>query len=137
MMNINENPGNLKLRGHHVYCLRFLTVGFEDRGSKFYEVEGKIKRILDSQPDSTIEIIEGVDELCKECPLCIEDRCTSSEGDEREVRKWDAIILKELGLSFGSVLTAGELQKLAKERSPLNLCQRCNWREVCSRGSDY
>ena len=116
---------NLRLRPHHIYCLRFLTVEFPDRSPEFQEIEARIKRILMSDSEMIIEAIEGVDELCQACANCVDNRCVSPNGDETVVRKWDGIILKEIKLSFGDVLTANQWRTLIANNSPLAVCRRC------------
>jgi hypothetical protein len=110
----------------------FLAYDFSDRGIKYLQVGNIIKQTLSSEPDSIVMVIEGADELCKVCPLCKGDRCQSPLGDEEAVRKWDAVLLKELGLSFGEALKVRQWQSLIKKKRPFKLCQRCRWREVCS-----
>jgi hypothetical protein len=97
-------------------------------------VEEKIKRILTSESAAIVEIIQGVDELCLTCPNCVGDGCVSPLGDESEVRKWDAIILKELGLQYGQIFSVQEGWDLIQSHPALNLCHRCQWRHSCQRG---
>ena len=127
-----SNTSTLKLRAHHICCVPFLAYDFSDRGIKYLQVGNIIKQTLSSEPDSIVMVIEGADELCKVCPLCKGDRCQSPLGDEEAVRKWDAVLLKELGLSFGEALKVRQWQSLIKKKRPFKLCQRCRWREVCS-----
>ncbi len=115
----------LKLRAHHICCLPFVIYDSSTRGAEYVRIENKINQVLKSEPHSTIIVIEGIDELCKVCPFCQEDRCESLDGNEEAVRKWDAILLKELGLSFGEALTVKQWQSLIKEKSPFRLCQKC------------
>jgi len=89
-----------------------------------------------SQPEAKIIVVEGVDELCRACPLCIDERCSSPRGSEDKVRKWDAILLKELGLPFGSCLTSTEWQALLEQKTPFKICQKCQWKQVCSVGAN-
>lgn len=89
---------------------------------------------LRSQPEAAVMVIEGADELCKACPLCIDERCTSPRGDEDKVRKWDALLLKEVGLPLGSCLTSAEWQALLKQKTPFRICQKCQWKPVCEVG---
>lgn len=132
----HSDIGILKLRAHHICCLPFLTTDFSsERGAGYLRVRNKIKKTFRSEPDFTIMVIEGVDELCRECPLCKGNRCESQHGNENEVRKWDAILVKELGISFGDALIVREWQSLISEKTPFKLCQRCGWRESCSVGS--
>ena len=132
---LNKDSQALRLRAHHICCRQFWSVVFEERGSDFLQTENKIKDILLSQPESVVMVIEGVDELCKVCPVCVDERCSSPLGNEDEVRKWDAILLKELGIPFGSCLTSGEWRALIEQKTPFKLCKRCQWKKVCSVGA--
>jgi hypothetical protein len=79
-------------------------------------------------------VIEGADELCLECPLCIGGRCVSPRGDEDAVRKWDAILLKELGVTFNTCLTCNQWHELIEPKLPFKICQKCQWKSRCSVG---
>jgi len=127
-----QNEVDLKLRAHHICCAPFFTYDASDRGTRYLQVGSRIKQTLRSEPDSIVMVIEGVDELCKVCPLCKGDRCESPLGNEEAVRKWDAVLLKELGLSFGEALKVRQWQSLIRKKQPFRLCQRCQWRKVCS-----
>ena len=132
--NSSENE-MMQLRAHHICCVRFWDASFGDRGAGFLRVRDKIKRVLDSSPKTQITVIEGADELCQQCPLCVEGRCSSPLGDKEEVRKWDALLLRELGLSYGTTLTSAEWQKLIEQKVPFRLCQKCQWKQVCRVGA--
>ena len=132
----NDNDTEiLKLRGHHLCCSPILTIDLSDRGEGFMKVIMKIKDTLNNKLDATLMVIEGIDELCRECPLCDGERCTSPNGDEDKVRRWDNILLKELGLSFGDTIKVGELQALKDAKTPFRLCYRCRWNKSCQVGS--
>ncbi|MFH1623970.1 MAG: DUF1284 domain-containing protein [Pseudomonadota bacterium] len=122
-----------KWRPHHIYCEQFLATDFPDRGEKFDNVAHKIRETIRSGADIIIEVIEGVDELCRFCPLCKDNRCQSPNGNEDEVRKWDAIILKGLGITYGEKMAAKDFRALIKQKTPLDFCRtRCPWRDSCS-----
>ncbi len=121
------------LRAHHVCCIRFWQQSFAERGPAFAQLLDGIKAIL-SQPDTPIMVSEGIDELCHRCPDRAGERCNSPLGSEDEVRKWDSILMRELGLPFGSCLTASEWQSLVEQKVPFKLCRRCQWRQICSVG---
>ena len=135
-MTTNWIPEKLRLRPHHIFCERFSPWKLSERGEMFNRVESKIKETLRSGLDTLIEVIEGTDELCKVCPLFQNERCQSPRGDEDEVRKLDAIILKGMGISYGDKMTAKRFRALIDEKAPLAFCQtRCKLSEVCSCGS--
>ncbi len=55
-----------------------------------------------------------------------------SRGEEK-VRKWDGILLGELGLTYGTILTSGQLQTIVKSKAPLTFCRkRCRFRTAPS-----
>ena len=124
----------MRLRAHHICCSRFVQEEHKDRGAGFQGVRTKIMDALLSQPDAPITVAEGVDELCYQCPEYADGRCSHPKGDEVEVRKWDAILLRELGLTFDTCLTSREWSELLEQKTPFHLCLRCKSRESCSVG---
>jgi len=125
----------LNLRAHHIFCVPFLDDLFSDRSAAFSKVEDMIKKVmLSDDKEALVKVNEGIDGLCRECPLCKNDRCASPRGDEEEVRKWDAIILKRLGLKIGKILSVGDIQTIIGQKAPLDLCFRCQWRKDCRMG---
>jgi hypothetical protein len=131
-MTAKQGPEELRLRPHHIMCEPFLVLETFDRGEAFNTLAKHIKESLESQTDILIEVIEGVDDLCQPCPLCQDARCQSPDGDETSVRKWDAIVLKGLAISYGDRLTAGLLMALIRQKLPLPLClTKCRWKNAC------
>ena len=125
-------PKDLRLRPHHIMCEPFLVPEAFQRGEAFNTLAAQIKEALESQADTLIEVIEGADDLCKECPLCQDGRCQSPDGDETAVRKWDAIVLRGMEISYGDRLTAKHLFSLVKQKVPLPLClTKCRWKNAC------
>lgn len=132
-MTYNQDPERLRLRPHHILCESFSPWSITGRGETFNEVERRIRDTLTSGTGSVIEVVEGVDDLCEVCPLCRGGRCQSSLGNEVEVRKWDANVLKGLGISYGDRMTAETFRQLIGERTPLPFCQtKCRLREGCN-----
>ena len=131
-MTSNQHPAELRLRPHHIMCEPFLVLETFNRGEAFNILANRIKESLESQADTLIEVIEGVDDLCQACPLCRDARCQSPDGDEDAVRKWDAIVLRGMEISHGDRLTAGQLFALIKQKVPLPLClTKCRWKGNC------
>lgn len=133
-VNSHDGTNLLRLRAHHICCLPFLRTELEDRGSDYRQTKNKIKTLL-SQPEAVITVIDGVDELCWRCLHCIDERCRSPQGNEDKVRKWDAILLKELGLPSSTCLTSQQWQEIIKQKIPFKLCQKCQWKQACSVGA--
>jgi hypothetical protein len=106
---------------------------YPERGVKFNEIKQGIKDITQRDDKALVEASEGIDRLCRACPNCQDERCQSPQGNEEAVRKWDGIILRGLGISYGETRTSNQWRILIEERAPLNFCQtRCQWRSKCS-----
>jgi hypothetical protein len=132
---MNPEDVLLKYRPHHLFCLRFIEFEYLDRGEDFLRVGLKIREIMtgDTTTTTTIEVAKGVDELCSFCPDLKDNRCSSPFGDEVEVRKWDAIILNNIGVLYGDKMTVRELRSIIEQKAPLPFCRtRCSWKERCS-----
>lgn len=130
-MTINRGP-DLRLRPHHIMCEPFMVLEAFDRGRAFAALATLIKQSLESESDMLIEVTEGPDDLCAECPLCREGGCRSPDGDEPSVRKWDAIVLRALEVSYGDRLTGAQLMPRIRRKLPMPLClTRCQWKSVC------
>lgn len=127
---------SLRLRPHHICCLPFFTRDFsEERGEDYLRIRNRIKYVLNSEPNSVVMVMEGVDEQCQECPLRQGDRCESPNGNEEKVRKWDAILMGELGVSYGEAFKVSEWRSLIAGKTPFKICRKCAWRESCTIGS--
>jgi len=123
----------MQLRPHHVFCERFLKVELPDRGAEFERAIKKIQDIMEAGEDTPVQIIEGVDEICKVCPDLQDDRCQNLFGDEDSVRKWDGIIIKGLGASYGETMTSGDWRRRIEQKAPLDFCRnRCQWKSICT-----
>ena len=131
-MTASQGLVELRLRPHHIMCEPFMVLETFDRGEAFNTLATRIKEALESQSDTLIEVIEGTDDLCRTCPLCQNGRCQSPDGDETAVRKWDAIVLRGMEISYGDRLTAGHLMALIRQKLPLPLClTKCRWKNAC------
>ncbi len=123
----------VKFRPHHLLCLRFSKAEFSDRGDAFVQVEQKMKDIARKEGESFLEVAEGTDALCRVCPDYRAGRCESPRGNEEAVRKWDGIILKGLGASYGEVRTSKEWRTLIERKMPLDFCKtRCRSKNHCT-----
>ena len=131
-MTTNQKPAELRLRPHHIMCEPFMVLETFDRSEAFNALAKRIKDSLEFETDTLIEVTEGTDDLCQTCPLCRDARCQSPDGDEASVRKWDAIVLKGLAISYGDRLTAKHLMALIRQKVPIQLClTKCRWKNAC------
>ncbi len=122
-----------KLRPHHILCERYLEFDISGRGETFIKMSTAVKEFLAADGDQEIELIEGIDGLCRSCPECRNERCDSSFGNEDQVRRLDGIVLKGLGLSYGDTRTVAKLNKLIRANAPLPFCRtKCPWRDECT-----
>ena len=122
-----------RFRPHHIFCERFLRVKIQNRGEEFERVSQKRKETIENQDDVVVEAVEGIDELCRVCPDCRDERCQNPRGGEEAVRKWDGIILKGLGINYGETRTSKEWRALINQKAPLNFCKtRCPHRSSCT-----
>lgn len=123
----------VKFRPHHIFCERFLKVEFPDRGVEYEQIEQRLKNIIQTDDEVLVEVTEGIDELCRVCPNCRDDLCQSPQGNEEAVRKWDSIILKGLGISYGETRTSKQWRMLIEQKAPLNFCRtRCPGKSICT-----
>ncbi|MFC2122493.1 DUF1284 domain-containing protein [Bacteroidota bacterium] len=98
-----------------------MSLSYPQRGTAYEDARDIIERLLQDET-KRIEMREVPDILCQPCPYFDGQACAHPEGDETAVKKWDAAILKVLGLEPGQTLSVPELKSLIKERAPLSFC---------------
>ena len=122
-----------RYRPHHLLCERFLKVEIPDRGEEFERVSQELREILERQDNLIVEVIEGIDELCRVCPDCQDECCRNPRGNEEAVRKWDGIILRGLGINYGEAMTSKDWRILIHQKAPLDFCKaRCPFKSGCT-----
>ena len=75
----------IKIRPHHLFCLRFLQIEFPERGEVYRLAEQRMKDLLQKEDHVLLEVSEGVD-----APFLYRsprDQCRSPQGSEESVRK--------------------------------------------------
>jgi hypothetical protein len=123
----------VKMRPHHLFCLRFLKGEFPERGERYRLADAKIKELLLKEDDVRLEAAEGIDELCLSCTNLGDGGCQSPPGGEEAVRKWDHLLLKGLGIPYGEAMSAGQWRSLIALKAPLDFCrQRCPKKSSCT-----
>jgi len=127
---MSKNIEIIQFRAHHICCSDANRLIAGDRGVRFAQQLQFIDNILHSET-AKLQVTEGVDCVCAECLYRKGDRCDAPEGGDIGVRKWDAILIKELGIAFGTVMSASEWRTLLEKKKPFQLCLRCNYRLIC------
>ena len=132
-MTAEQMAEELRLRPHNILCAWFISVESPERGEAFDALGHKIREAMEAGSDAlVIEIVPGFDDLCRVCPLYRDGRCESPQGDETEGQKWDALIMRGLGLSYGDRLSAKRFSAVIREKAPLPVCRtRCQYRQTC------
>ena len=120
----------IKLRAHHICCSSLNLMAAADRGAKFAQQQQLIYDMLHSET-ANIQVAEGVDYLCAACLYRKGNLCEAPNGGDEGVRKWDAILIRELGISFGTVMSAPKWRTILAAKKPFQLCTRCNYRSIC------
>jgi len=122
-----------RYRPHHLFCERFLKVEVPDRGEEFERVSRERRDTIETEDDVVVEVIEGMDELCRVCPDCRDERCQNPRGDEEAVKKWDGIILRGLEINYGEARTSRDWRILINQKAPLTFCEmQCPYRSSCT-----
>jgi hypothetical protein len=122
-----------RYRPHHLFCERFLKVEVPDRGEEFERVSRERRDTIETEDDVVVEVIEGIDELCRVCPDCRDERCQNPRGDEEAVKKWDGIILRGLEINYGETRTSRDWRILINQKAPLTFCEiQCPYRSSCT-----
>ena len=127
-----QDSNALKLRPHHIYCAQFTGADLSELGEEVVRMQQRIMDILKSGTAEMIEVIDGVDDLCQPCPLRQGNLCRNPQTGEERLKKLGAILLQDLGISYGDRLTAQDLRALINRVSPLPFCQtKCKQKETC------
>ena len=136
-VNSHQDTTVMQLRMHHISCMPKMPEPVEPSywGPDYLVTRKRLKNIVLSQPETDIQVIEGVDELCRHCLVCVNNRCTSPRSGEDVLREQDASVLAELGLPLGTCLTAGEWQVLIQQKIPFEYCRECWGKQQCPVGS--
>ena len=115
----------MRLRPHHIYCFHILGLTDPERGQDYLIARQQIEEAF-RQEKGEVEVTEGPDMLCTPCAYFDGDACTHPNGDETQVRKWDAKILRGLDIEDGQTIKIDKVKHLIKKNAPLDFCaNRC------------
>ena len=113
----------IKLRPHHVCCLRF----FEGKGYSPAFTENAAAVLQTLKKENTFTVAAGPDDLCRACPF------SGAECAYREkVDRYDILAAKALGLAPGGVYEIGALWKNVNAALVNEICADCEWAYICA-----
>lgn len=119
-----------RIRGHTLLCLQ----GFKGKGySETFVAKMKgIHEELFNEPERSVEIVVGPDDICSACPHLGEGGCTLDGADaESDVKRKDDEVAALLGIYPGRGYRWEEvLDRISGRMSPAvlkNMCSKCRW----------
>ncbi len=90
-----------------------------------------MRGIVDSirkNPSLEIEVVDGVDDICSECPHNVENRCNKPGSN---VERFDREIIGRLRVDIGGKAEAKNLLKLVEKKirpeELSEICEGCEW----------
>ena len=123
-----------ELRPHHALCAGF----FRGRGySPAFTAHMTALTDALRTSDPLLTLRGGADGLCRRCPHEHGGVCDSAD----KVARYDAAVLRLLGLRDGASLRRSRLSALVRERIVDagrlgEVCGDCQWRDLCA-GTEY
>ncbi len=107
------------------------TLGFQGKGySKvFVDNYATIVSQLNSDPDTLIEVVSHLDNICQACPHQTKNDLCNSQA---KIEKLDAVHQKILGLVVGQVISWRQAKKRITDRMSVSkfhsACEGCEWK---------
>lgn len=117
------------IRPHHLLCLQF----FEGKGYSndfVRHMTGIHEKLLNENPK--INLVEGVDDICKGCPHNIEGQCDKELSVSGNDRRTHEVIKEEVeqGQTW-SELTNVVYKNIIHEGRLEQVCGTCRWSDIC------
>lgn len=132
--NVKNDVGSesIQIRAHHLLCMQ----GFQGYGysEEFTENMAHITDKLRENPSTFLKIVLGSDSICDYCPHYSNGSCNMEPTSESRIRLMDDLLIRELKLKEGSVISWAEVKSLTNNLSPQaisKVCGNCFWGEKC------
>jgi hypothetical protein len=137
----------LHLRPHHLLCLQtFIGHGYSE---EFVQEMTSVKRQLELDPGTPIQLVDGADTLCRRCPNCAGGHCTSDKPAlfdrllAAKIEKSENIsLLRTYESNHGCIFSDSFMLHGIPEYLTLShdlleeCCPGCEWKELCDRVID-
>ncbi len=126
---------NCTLRGHHLICLHF----FSGEGYDAAFVEN-LRNVIAVAEEGIVQVHDGADAVCKNCPSLQFNRCMHSAQAEDDVLALDRLALRLLGLSPGRLVRWRDLRNVLPSIFRAwygSSCNGCGWKWACEKKTLY
>ncbi len=122
----------LRVRAHHILCMQ----GFQGLGysKEFTRNMTQITEKIRNNPSFFIKIVIGADSICKHCPHLSNGVCEMEMDSLKFISSMDVLVLENLNMEAGSVISSAQLKTLTGSLSPKivkEICGDCSWRKDC------
>jgi hypothetical protein len=127
--------GNCLLRGHHLICLHF----FSGEGYDAAFVEN-LRNVIAVAEEGIVQVRDGADAICKNCPSLKFNRCTHSAQAEDDITALDRLALSLLGLSSGQLVSWQDIRNMLPSIFSAwyeSSCNGCGWKWACEKKQLY
>jgi uncharacterized protein len=123
----------IRIRAHHLLCMQ----GFQGYGyNKDFTVNlAKITEKFQTNPSTFLEIVNAPDSICEHCPHYSKGACNMDASSERRIRVMDNLLLQNLEIREGSVISWAEIKSSTfnlNKQTIKEICGSCFWRSKCA-----
>ena len=120
----------LKLRGHHLLCLKgFQGYGYDENFVKNMTFINSKRKL----PQTIISLCDSADDICSSCPNLIDGICEDKTQNERVI-SMDREVLKKLDITkeYSSTELFDKIDEIFNTRGSVSkICFNCKWSEKC------
>jgi len=115
----------IELRAHHLLCLQ----GYEGKGysPEFVTEMSKLATMFAQAPDTTFTLINGADDICRNCPHLVDEKCIHPNPPEPQ----DAKVIKYFDLVIGEQYSYKAATDIIKQKINadifMDICGTCDW----------
>lgn len=127
--------GMVRLRGHHLVCLRFY------QGEGFPNGYGEnLRSVVMAAREGGVTVVLGADQVCEFCPSMKDGLCLHAPGWEEEIRAMDEAAMALLGVRPKDRISweeVGARLRVCFAEWHRRFCLGCPWQGACRGNESY